>query len=162
MTAGGAGLGVEGCQYHTQSHSGTNFVWAIMCGTYLIFLLIQMPRVNCKCTSAAADIFRSPGTGATPHRALTFCISGRGDCRGPARRVAVLPDEVERERLCATGGKQSQRCDVFTVAMAAGHHTDMMKWLQVNVYMPWVNYSSWLMTTPALLFQIQDIVGRRE
>ena len=43
-----------------------------------------------------------------------------------------------------------------------GHHTDMMKWLQVNVYMPWVNYSSWLMTTPALLFQIQDIVGRRE
>ena len=48
MSTVGEGLGMEGCHYHTQSDSGTQLVWAIMCGTYLIFLMIQMPRVNCK------------------------------------------------------------------------------------------------------------------
>ncbi len=44
----------------------------------------------------------------------------------------------------------------------------LMRWsgngyvqIGVNSYLPWVYYSSWLMTTPALLFQIQDIVGQR-
>lgn len=48
MSTVGEGLGMEGCRYHTQSDTGTQLVWAIMCGTYLIFLIIQMPRVNCE------------------------------------------------------------------------------------------------------------------
>lgn len=43
-----------------------------------------------------------------------------------------------------------------------GRSRDVGTGLQVNVYMPWVMYSSWVMTTPALLFQIQDIVGQLE
>ena len=92
-----------GCQYHSEGLEASTapLIWAIMCGTYLLLVLTQLPRVNWEVLAVPL--------------------------------VELL---------------------VYLLKWNGAGYVQLSK----GRYMPWVQYASWLMTTPLLLFQIQDIV----